>query len=45
VAGVDHALPAQHRGQVSDECGEQCSVGLGEAGLGVGHAEYGDLVA
>jgi hypothetical protein len=30
---------------VSDECGEQCSVGPVEAGLGVGSAEYGDLVA
>ena len=41
----DHAMPAQPRGQVSDECGEQGSVGPVEAGLGVGSAEYGDLVA
>jgi hypothetical protein len=26
-------------------CSEQCSVGPVEAGLGVGSAEYGDLVA
>ena len=36
----DHAMPAQPRGQVSDECGEQGSVGPVEAGLGVGSAEY-----
>jgi hypothetical protein len=41
----DHAMPAQRRGQASDECSEQCSVGPVEAGLGVGSAEYGDLVA
>ena len=41
----DQAMPAQPRGQVSDECGEQGSVGPVEAGLGVGSAEYGDLVA
>jgi hypothetical protein len=38
-------MPAQHRGQASDECGKQCSVGPVQAGLGVGSAEYGDLVA
>ena len=38
-------MSAQHRGQASDECGEQGSVGPVEAGLGVGSAEYGDLVA
>ena len=41
----DQAMPAQRRGQASDECSEQCSVGPVEAGLGVGSAEYGDLVA
>jgi hypothetical protein len=41
----DHAMPAQRRGQASDECSEQRSVGPVEAGLGVGSAEYGDLVA
>ena len=31
----DHALPAQHRGQVWDECGEQCSVGQLTRGVGL----------
>jgi hypothetical protein len=35
----------QHRGEVSDECSEQCSVGPVEAGHGVSSAEHGDLVA
>jgi hypothetical protein len=38
-------MPAQHLGQAPDECGEQCSVGPHEARLGVGSAEYRDLVA
>ena len=41
----DQAVPAQRRGQALDECGEQGSVGPVQAGLGVGSAEYGDLVA
>ena len=41
----DQAMPAQHRGQASDERGEQGSVGPVQAGLRVGSAEYGDLVA
>jgi hypothetical protein len=41
----DEAMPAQRRGQALDECGEQRSVGPVQSGLGVGSAEYGDLVA
>jgi hypothetical protein len=41
----DEAVSAQRRGQALDECGEQCAVGPVQAGLGVGSAEYGDLVA
>ena len=36
---------AQRRGQALDECGEQGAVGPVQRGLGVGSAEYGDLVA
>jgi len=38
-------MPAQHRGQALDECGEQGSVGPIQARPRVGSAEYGDLVA
>ena len=41
----DQAVPAQRRGQALDECGEQGAVGPVQARLGVGSAEYGDLVA
>ena len=41
----DEPVTAQHCGQTSDEGGEQGSVGPVQAGLGVGSAEYGDLVA
>jgi len=36
---------AQHRGQAPDQRGKQGSVGPVQARLGVGSAEYGDLVA
>ena len=38
-------MPAQRRRQALDQGGEQGSVGPVLAGLGVGSAEYGDLVA
>jgi hypothetical protein len=38
-------MPAQHRGQASDQRGEQGSVGPVQARRRVGSAEYGDLVA
>ena len=38
-------MPAQCRGQVLDEGGEQGAVGPVQSGLGVGSAEYGDFVA
>jgi hypothetical protein len=38
-------MPAQRRGEAWDDGGEQGSVGPVLAGLGVGSAEYGDLVA
>ncbi len=41
----DEAVPAQRRGQTLDEGGEQGSVGPVHTRLGVGSAEYGDLVA
>ena len=41
----DQAVAAQHRGEASDQHGEQGPVGPVQAGLGVGSAQYGDLVA
>jgi hypothetical protein len=41
----DQAVAAQHRGEASDQGSEQGSVGPVQARLGVGSAEYGDLVA
>jgi hypothetical protein len=41
----DQAVTAQHRGEASDQGGEQGAVGPIQAELGVGSAEYGDLVA
>jgi hypothetical protein len=38
-------MTAQFRGEASDECGEQGSVGQVQAWLGFGSAQYGDLVA
>jgi hypothetical protein len=38
-------MTAEHRGQASDQHGEQSSVEPVEAGLGVGSAKYRDLVA
>ena len=38
-------MAAQHRGEASDQHGEQGPVGPVQAGLGVGSAQYGDLVA
>jgi hypothetical protein len=41
----DEAVSAQLRGWVSDQPGEHGSVGSAQAGLGLGSAERGDLVA
>jgi hypothetical protein len=41
----DQAMTAQHRGEASDQRGEQGSVGPVQAGLGVGSLQYCDLVA
>ena len=41
----DQAMTAQSLREASDECAEQGAVGSVLAGLGVGSAEYGDLVA
>jgi hypothetical protein len=41
----DQAVSAQHRGEASDQCGEDGAVGPIQAGLGIGSAQYGDLVA
>ena len=41
----DQAMPAQHRWEAPDQRGEQGSVGPVQAGLGVGSAQYRDLVA
>ena len=38
-------MAAQHRGEASDQRGEQGAVGPVQAGLGVGSAQYRDLVA
>ena len=41
----DQAVTTQHHRQASDQGGEEGSVGPVQAGLWVGSAEYGDLVA
>ena len=41
----DQAILAQHRGQSSDQGGEECAVGPVEVRPRVGSAEYRDLVA
>ena len=41
----DQAIRGHCLGQALDECGERGSVGPVQAGVGVGSAEYGDLVA
>ena len=40
----DQAVTAQHRGEASDQGGEQGAVGPVQARLGVGSAQYGDFV-
>ena len=41
----DQAMPARHRWEAPDQCGEQGPVGPVQAELGVGSAQYRDLVA
>src|SRR3954451_3919581 len=39
------AATAQHRGEASDQRGEQCAVGPVQAEFGIGPTQYRDLVA
>ena len=41
----DEAVPAQHRGQALDECGEQGAVGPVQPRPRIGSTKYRDLVA